>query len=73
MGYLLLGNILLHRLETSVPELPKLLICGIDGEQLSHRKSSEASFESVKAFILVIMDIHHLPHDQCSCRARFYS
>lgn len=37
------------------------------------QKRSEVSSESVKAFILVIMAIHHFPHDQCSCKARFHS
>lgn len=59
MGYLLLGNLLLHRLAISVLELLKLLISEIDGEWLSHRETSEVSFKSVKAFILEIMDIHY--------------
>lgn len=55
----------------SVLELLKLLICGIDGEQLSPRKKSlEASLELVKAFILVIMDTHHLPRNQSNVSQR---
>lgn len=33
-------------------------------------KNSEASLESVKAFILVVMDAHHLSHNQSNVLQR---